>query len=687
MISYNILADYLARDHRSRLYFHIPQYILDWEWRKKRLFVEFGLWSADIMCLQEVDRFNDLEEELAIRGYAGIWKMRTGNAVDGCAIFWRTNRFQLRHKEHIEFNKLGLRDNVAQICVLESRKQNPAEKPSTPSDDSYGQSRGVNRIVICNIHVLYNPRRGEMKLGQVRQLLDRAYAVSRTWNDAPVIVCGDFNCTPKSHLYKFISNQKLSLSGLARDQISGQSAASRYPSRPYVEAGYRPQHYRANHTEPKDAEQENNFKISESHQKPQNDAQNQSQNEKQTSPNMLKDVAESDPETPAMHEISTDHVNLKDNMNHDHDPPLEAGQSDVNTKKPMCDDGLLDSRSLNDFHVSLSSLSLGTSPSNDEGYRLEKLNPVSVSTTEEEVGAESSFQDTCITPSTNNGYLNEVDELRVEDLPSDGDLGNTDTTKMLPYTKDNIPDIADHSIYIDSHSEELNQLPEKSVLASESNRELLEEHGSGQADSLINDKCNLEKNSDPNFFEELIGTEDARDHMECYTDNNFQFSPIHTPGIAGTTGNTSDLTSLHNGETNSSADRIHDPVAFPPTNTGYSYNPYLWTPMEVEAATGNAECSLVEHGLKLRSAYTDVEDCAGTKDPNKEPEVTSYHRLFMGTVDYIWYSEGLQTVKVLDTIPKHILQRTPGFPTRKWGSDHLALACELAFTTGAETSK
>jgi hypothetical protein len=28
-------------------------------------------------------------------------------------------RFQLRYEEDIEFNKLGLRDNVAQLCVLE----------------------------------------------------------------------------------------------------------------------------------------------------------------------------------------------------------------------------------------------------------------------------------------------------------------------------------------------------------------------------------------------------------------------------------------------------------------------------------------------------------------------------------------------------------------------------------------
>nr|CAB3477586.1 unnamed protein product [Digitaria exilis] len=75
-----------------------------------------------------------------------------------------------------------------------------------------------------------------------------------------------------------------------------------------------------------------------------------------------------------------------------------------------------------------------------------------------------------------------------------------------------------------------------------------------------------------------------------------------------------------------------------------------------------------------------MQDFEGTKDANKEPLVTSYHRKFMGTVDYIWASEDLQTVQVLDTFPKEILKQTIGFPTKKWGSDHIALACELAFT-------
>ncbi|KAF0898600.1 hypothetical protein E2562_008183 [Oryza meyeriana var. granulata] len=220
VLSYNILADYLAQEHQF-LYECIPSFIMDWNWRKEKLVFEFGLWSPDILCLQEVDKFTDLEQEMATRGYNGIWKMRTGNATDGCAIFWRTARFQLCYKEDIEFNKLDLRDNVAQICVLESVIPGNVQTEYSPSHPQ--QSK---QIVVCNTHVLYNPKRGDIKLGQVRTLLDRAYTISKTWNDAPVIICGDFNSTPKSPLYNFMLEQKLNLSGLAKSTISGQQTST-----------------------------------------------------------------------------------------------------------------------------------------------------------------------------------------------------------------------------------------------------------------------------------------------------------------------------------------------------------------------------------------------------------------------------------------------------------------------------
>ncbi|CAJ1972106.1 unnamed protein product, partial [Sphenostylis stenocarpa] len=42
-------------------------------------------------------------------------------------------------------------------------------------------------------------------------------------------------------------------------------------------------------------------------------------------------------------------------------------------------------------------------------------------------------------------------------------------------------------------------------------------------------------------------------------------------------------------------------------------------------------------------------------------------------------SEGLQTTRVLAPMSKDAMEWTPGFPTKKWGSDHIALVTELAF--------
>lgn len=39
------------------------------------------------------------------------------------------------------------------------------------------------------------------------------------------------------------------------------------------------------------------------------------------------------------------------------------------------------------------------------------------------------------------------------------------------------------------------------------------------------------------------------------------------------------------------------------------YDPYLWMPTEVATASGNAECTIAEHHLKLKSTYTEVEVC------------------------------------------------------------------------------
>ncbi|MCI13396.1 carbon catabolite repressor protein 4-like [Trifolium medium] len=61
-----------------------------------------------------------------------------------------------------------------------------------------------------------------------------------------------------------------------------------------------------------------------------------------------------------------------------------------------------------------------------------------------------------------------------------------------------------------------------------------------------------------------------------------------------------------------------------------------WTDEEVKTATGDSECHLAVHPLKLDSSYATVDGSASTRGFNGEPLATSYHSKFLGTVDYLW---------------------------------------------------
>ena len=87
-------------------------------------------------------------------------------------------------------------------------------------------------------------------------------------------------------------------------------------------------------------------------------------------------------------------------------------------------------------------------------------------------------------------------------------------------------------------------------------------------------------------------------------------------------------------------------------------------PVVAQAIEGAAD---VSHDLgPLRSSFA------------VEPEVTSYHRRFCGTCDYILTDGGVRTTRVLEMYPLRALARTGGLPSADVPSDHVPLVCELA---------
>jgi len=95
ILSYNVLAQSLLEEHKY-LYKHCDYRVLQWEKRAKRILREVKDTAADILCLQEVefDAFNNFfQPQLSILGFEGVFKKRTGDKTDGCAIFYRKSKF------------------------------------------------------------------------------------------------------------------------------------------------------------------------------------------------------------------------------------------------------------------------------------------------------------------------------------------------------------------------------------------------------------------------------------------------------------------------------------------------------------------------------------------------------------------------------------------------------------------
>ncbi|XP_058091543.1 carbon catabolite repressor protein 4 homolog 5 isoform X2 [Magnolia sinica] len=221
IVSYNILGVGNASKHVD-LYNRVPPQNLNWDWRKKLICKELNLYMPGILCFQEVDRFDDLADLLHEDGFKGVYKGRTGEACDGCAIFWREELFTLLHQEDLEFRKFGLRDNVAQLCVL---KMNLNHSKSSRSNGTYPQKARTTpsrSILVGNIHVLFNPNRGDIKLGQIRLFLETAHRLSQEWGNIPVIIAGDLNSMPQSAIYQFLASSELDILMYDRRKMSGQ---------------------------------------------------------------------------------------------------------------------------------------------------------------------------------------------------------------------------------------------------------------------------------------------------------------------------------------------------------------------------------------------------------------------------------------------------------------------------------
>ncbi|XP_025912909.1 protein angel homolog 1 isoform X3 [Apteryx rowi] len=218
VMSYNILAQDLVEQGLD-LYLHCHPDILNWNYRLPNILQEIQHWDPDVLCLQEVQEnhyWEQLEPTFRMMGFACFYKRRTGRKTDGCAVCYKHSKFQLISVSPIEYFRPGLdilnRDNVGLVLLLQ---------PLLPEGLDL---KMVSPLCVANTHVLYNPRRGDVKLAQMALLLAEIDKIAKTTEGSyyPVILCGDLNSVPDSPLYKFIRNGQLSYHGMPAWKVSGQ---------------------------------------------------------------------------------------------------------------------------------------------------------------------------------------------------------------------------------------------------------------------------------------------------------------------------------------------------------------------------------------------------------------------------------------------------------------------------------
>ncbi|XP_043466166.1 protein angel isoform X1 [Leptopilina heterotoma] len=198
LMSFNILAQSLLELH-PYLYKYHDIAALPWKVRKPIITQEILQAEANVICLQEMqeDHLDDFLVPFKEQGYDYFYKKRTNDKDDGLLLMYRTENLTVVDYTKVEMFQSEVellnRDNVG-IIVKFALKDSPE-----------------TQFVIATTHLLYNPRRSDVRLGQVQVLLteiERIAFIENTMTGPkylPIILCGDFNLEPHTGVYKFIT--------------------------------------------------------------------------------------------------------------------------------------------------------------------------------------------------------------------------------------------------------------------------------------------------------------------------------------------------------------------------------------------------------------------------------------------------------------------------------------------------
>eukprot|EP01023_Acetabularia_acetabulum_P066510 TRINITY_DN8994_c0_g1_i3.p1 TRINITY_DN8994_c0_g1~~TRINITY_DN8994_c0_g1_i3.p1 ORF type:complete len:307 (-),score=40.56 TRINITY_DN8994_c0_g1_i3:418-1338(-) len=201
VLQWNVLADGLAQNG-DFVKINQPE-LLSWDKRKNLVIQELKRFDPDLICLQEVNHFDDfLKPELQLQGYEGSFQAKPksvaesyGFKSDGIAIFFKSSRFK---------------SVVCQGDCYTNRDSKEVQNQVWMFVDLIDKlSQTQIRLVTTHLKAKLGEENDYQRLLQVQQLLD--ILQNRGKNDKQaVILTGDFNCGLETQACKYVeSNSNL----------------------------------------------------------------------------------------------------------------------------------------------------------------------------------------------------------------------------------------------------------------------------------------------------------------------------------------------------------------------------------------------------------------------------------------------------------------------------------------------
>jgi CCR4-NOT transcription complex subunit 6 len=214
--TWNVLAQCYTR---SSWQHWCPSAALKWKTRSAALLRDIAALYPDILLLQEVDEYAAFwEPQMRAAGFVGVYKKRTGEKKDGCAIFWRATRFELERSGEIEHNELaaGLPPRAPGAEVVRADGGGELDARTRLERDCVGvlaqlrDSASGARLLCATTHLYWDPAFEDVKNAQASHALrciadfrdfDATPSASTSPPPLPVIFSGDYNSMPDSEVY------------------------------------------------------------------------------------------------------------------------------------------------------------------------------------------------------------------------------------------------------------------------------------------------------------------------------------------------------------------------------------------------------------------------------------------------------------------------------------------------------